>query len=408
MATELKVPSAGESITEVTIVEWLKKEGEWAALDETIAVIETDKANVELNAPVAGVITKILKGADEEAAVDEIIGEMEAQDAPSDGGGDSAPKAEAKSEEKAPEKKEAPKAESKPAEKAPAAKDTAGEGLKDGVRAPPSVRRAVRQGIISAADVKGTGLQALQEDSGGRAAPEAPAARVEERQKMTRLRKTIAKRLVEAQQNAAILTTFNEVDMGPVMALRKQHQEAFVAKHGIKLGFMSFFVKAAIEALKDIPQVNASIEGEEMVFRNYYDIGVAVGGGKGLVVPVVRNAERLGFAQVEKVIGDFGKRAKANKITPDELQGGTFTISNGGVYGSMMSPPILNPPQSGILGLHNIVQRPVVKNGEITIAPMMYLALSYDHRIVDGREAVTFLVRIKECIENPSRMLLEV
>lgn len=225
---------------------------------------------------------------------------------------------------------------------------------------------------------------------------------------MTRLRKTIASRLVEAQQTAAILTTFNEVDMGPVMALRRELKDTFLEKHGVKLGFMSFFVKAVIEALKDLPQVNAAIEGEEIVYRNYFDIGVAVGGGKGLVVPVIRNAERLSFAQIEKTIGDFGKRARENRITPDELQGGTFTISNGGVYGSMMSTPILNPPQSGILGLHAIKDRPVARDGRVEVAPMMYTALSYDHRIVDGREAVTFLVRIKEVIENPGRILLEV
>jgi 2-oxoglutarate dehydrogenase E2 component (dihydrolipoamide succinyltransferase) len=233
-------------------------------------------------------------------------------------------------------------------------------------------------------------------------------ARGEESVPMTPLRKRIAARLVEAQNTAALLTTFNEIDMSNAMALRKEHQEAFTAKHGIKLGFMSIFVKAAIDALKLVPQVNAEIKGDEVVFKNYYDIGVAVGGGKGLVVPIVRNAERLSFAQVETAIADLGARAQANKLTLEELQGGTFTISNGGIYGSLLSTPILNPPQSGILGLHAIQERPVARDGQVVIRPMMYVALTYDHRIVDGREAVTFLKRIKECLENPSRMLLEI
>ncbi|MEL7240333.1 MAG: dihydrolipoyllysine-residue succinyltransferase, partial [Planctomycetota bacterium] len=238
--------------------------------------------------------------------------------------------------------------------------------------------------------------------------PVTGGARDEERVSMTRLRRRIAQRLVEAQQTAALLTTFNEVDMGPVMALRKSYKEQFLDRHGVKLGFMSFFVKAAVEALKAFPALNAYIDGEDIIYHDFYDIGVAVGGGRGLVVPVLRNAERMSFAQVEKTIGDFGKRARENALKPEELQGGTFTISNGGVYGSMMSTPIVNPPQSGILGMHNIVERPIVKDGQITVAPMMYLALTYDHRIVDGREAVSCLVRIKELVENPSRLLLEV
>lgn len=403
MSTELKVPSAGESITEVTIVEWLKKEGSWAALDETVAVIETDKANVEVNAPIAGILTKIIKGEGEEASVGEVIAHMEAGEKPADAGnGQASASAPPPSPAKAPA--EAPVA-AKPV--APAA-PTSGGKLPEGVRAPPSVRRAVREGLVPADQVRGPGLEALSDASLARVAPAGAALREEERVKMTRLRKTIAQRLVTAQQTAAILTTFNEVDMSAVMELRKSYKDTFSDRHGVKLGFMSFFVKATIEALKDLPQINASIEGEELVYRNYYDIGVAVGGGRGLVVPVIRNAERLNFAQVEQTIGDFGRRARDNKITPDELQGGTFTISNGGVYGSMMSTPILNPPQSGILGLHAIKERPVVKNGKVEVAPMMFIALSYDHRIVDGREAVTFLVRIKECIENPTRMLLEV
>ncbi|MCK6550486.1 dihydrolipoyllysine-residue succinyltransferase, partial [Myxococcota bacterium] len=243
------------------------------------------------------------------------------------------------------------------------------------------------------------------------AAPPATAqapGRVDEVVPMTPLRRRVAERLVEAQQTAAMLTTFNEVDMSQIMALRKEHQDAFKAKHGIKLGFMSFFVKAVIEALRAFPAVNAEIRGTDLVFHKYFDIGVAVGGGKGLVVPVIRNAEKLGFADIEKTIADFGERAKAGKLKVEELQGGTFTISNGGVYGSMMSTPILNPPQSGILGMHAIQERPVARNGQVVIAPMMYIALTYDHRIIDGREAVSFLVRVKECIETPARLLLEV
>ena len=423
MATELKVPSAGESITEVTIVEWLKNEGAFAALDETVAVIETDKANIEVNAPVAGVLVRILKGAGEEATVGEVIGHMEAGEAPaaqaSDGASARSPSGEPDRERTPATTKtgSSPQAANLNGGSSAPSDGRAGAGAPiaeaEAVRAPPSLRRALREGTVSLEQVRGAGAHALL--SGGaeavrqaRAVPSDAADREEERVKMTRLRKTIAARLVEAQQTAAILTTFNEIDMGPVMALRKRFQETFVKKHGIKLGFMSFFVKAVIEALKDIPQINAAIDGDEVVYRNYYDIGVAVGGGRGLVVPVIRNAERLNFAQVEQTIGDFGRRAKDNKITPEELQGGTFTISNGGVYGSLMSTPILNPPQSGILGLHAINERPVARSGEVVVAPMMFVALSYDHRIVDGREAVTFLVRIKELVENPTRMLLEV
>ncbi len=404
MSTELKVPSAGESITEVTIVEWLKPEGAWVDRDETIAVIETDKANVEVNAPVAGIVSKILKGAGEEATVGEVIGHLDAQDKPA---GAPEPKSEAGAEATAERAESRPGSGAKPGPKSePAPNAHAQNGESGSVRAPPSVRRALRQGLLHPDQVRAPGIEGFSAPA--RAEPTAPAAREEERVKMTRLRKTIAARLVEAQQSAAILTTFNEVDMGAVMALRKSHQDTFVARHGVKLGFMSFFVKAVIEALKDIPQLNAAVDGDEIVYRNYFDIGVAVGGGRGLVVPVIRSAERLNFAQIEQTIGDFGKRAKDNKLKPEDLEGGTFTISNGGVYGSMMSTPILNPPQSGILGLHAIKDRPVVKDGQLGVAPMMFLALSYDHRIVDGREAVTFLVRVKDCIENPTRILLEV
>jgi 2-oxoglutarate dehydrogenase E2 component (dihydrolipoamide succinyltransferase) len=283
----------------------------------------------------------------------------------------------------------------------------------------PAARRAMHDSGVSLSNVTATGPggRVLKEDveraaSSGKAAARPSGAdapyREEEVVAMTPMRRRIAERLVESQQSAALLTTFNEADMGAVMALRKQYQPQFQEKYGIKLGFMSFFVKAAVDALKLIPQVNAEIRGTDIVYRNYYDIGVAVGGGKGLVVPVIRNAERLGFAEVEQTIADFGARARKNQLKLEELQGGTFTISNGGVYGSMMSTPIINPPQSGILGLHAIQDRPVAREGEVVIRPMMYLALTYDHRVVDGREAVTFLKRVKEAIEDPARMLLEV
>ncbi len=409
MAIELKVPSAGESITEVTIVEWIKNEGDHADADETIALIETDKANVELPAPQAGVITKILKGADENAEVGEVIGYMEAgKAAAKSAGGNKAAPAPAKAAPAPAKAAPAPaKAAGAPAKAAPAPSNHRSAPA----LASPSVRRVMREQHIDPGSVQASG-------PGGRITygdlrppqqvPVTGGARDEERVPMTRLRRRIAERLVEAQQTAALLTTFNEVDMGPVMALRKAYKEEFIERHGVKLGFMSFFVKAAVEALKAFPALNAYIDGTDIVYHDYYDVGVAVGGGRGLVVPVLRNAERMSFAQVEKAIGDFGKRARDNALKPEELQGGTFTISNGGVYGSMMSTPIVNPPQSGILGMHNIVERAVVKNGQVVPAPMMYVALSYDHRIVDGREAVSCLVRIKELVENPNRLLLEV
>jgi 2-oxoglutarate dehydrogenase E2 component (dihydrolipoamide succinyltransferase) len=415
MTIELKVPSAGESITEVTIVEWLKDVGAYADLDETIAVIETDKANVEVNAPVAGTLQKILKEAGEPAEVGEIIGLMEA-------GGRPAASAETPSAAE-------PASAADPGEQAPAAAPPAvpptappsvasrpppvpanGGGAPPAAFASPAVRRALREHDVDLDQIQGSGPggRITMDDLRGLRSPPTESPRAEERVAMTSLRKRIAERLVQSQNDAALLTTFNEVDMGAVMDLRRAYQDEFVAKHGVKLGFMSFFVKAAIEALKEFPAINAEIDGNEIIYRDYYDIGVAVGGGRGLVVPVIRNAERLSFAQIEKTIGDYGQRARANKLKVEELQGGTFTISNGGVYGSLMSTPIINPPQSGILGMHAIQERPVVRNGQIVVAKMMYLALTYDHRIVDGREAVTFLVRLKTLVENPSRMLLEV
>lgn len=384
MAVDLKVPSVGESISTVVVGEWLVKAGQPVAQDAIVVVLETDKINVEVPAPVSGTLSEIKVKTGESAAIGDLLGRIE------EGAG--------------------PKADQPAAKPKPAESKTAKEPS-------PAARRALHEAGMEADQVKGSGKdgQVLKEDV-AKASPAKPAsppapsggAREEEIVPMSPIRKTIARRLVEAQTNAALLTTFNEVDMSAVMELRKSYQDAFVARHGTKLGFMSFFVKAAVEGLKAFPAVNAEVRETNVVYKNYYDIGVAVGGGKGLVVPVLRNAERLGFADIEKSIKDFGQRAQEGKIKLEELQGGTFTISNGGVYGSLLSTPIVNPPQSGVLGLHKIDERPVARNGQVVIRPMMYIALTYDHRLVDGREAVSFLVRIKECMENPSRILLEV
>ncbi len=393
MAIELKVPEVGESITEGMIGEWLKAEGDWVDQDEPVVTIETDKVNVEIPAPEAGVVKQILKKEGDDVRVGELIGYLEAAE--------------------------------KPAERAAAEPA-------DAARVMPAAQRALADTRIEPSQVPATGPggRLLKEDvlryleqkpatpptpaspaatpAAAVAAPRPAGAREEEAVPMTRLRKRVAERMVEAQQTAALLTTFNEVDMSLIIALRKQYQERFVERYGVKLGFMSFFVKAAIEALKQIPGVNAELRGDEIVYRNYYDVGVAVGGGKGLVVPIIRNAERLSFAEVEMTIADLAGRARDGKLQLEELQGGTFTISNGGIYGSLLSTPIVNPPQSGILGMHTIQERPVAIAGEVVVRPMMYLALTYDHRIVDGREAVRFLIRIKECIEDPARILVEV
>lgn len=414
MAVELKVPPVGESISQVVVGEWLVKPGQSVAADSVVVTLETDKVNVDVVAPVSGKIAQVLRQAGDSASVGEVLGMIEEGDAPAAPAQPAPPKA---------AKKDAP--------------EQAGGGAAYGNAAPavaavkeplPAAKRALAQANVPAADVKGSGKegQILKEDvpaarPAAPAQPAAPAAapvasapaqsgggRQEDAVTLSPLRQTIARRLTEAQQNAALLTTFNEVDMTAVSELRKSYQDGFVAKHGVKLGFMSFFVKATIEALKAWPAVNAEMRGNQVIYKNFFDIGVAVGGGKGLVVPVLRNAERLSFADIEKNIKDFGVRAGQGKIKLEELQGGTFTISNGGVYGSLLSTPIVNPPQSGVLGLHKIEDRPVALNGQVVIRPMMYLALTYDHRIVDGREAVSFLVRIKECMENPSRILLEV
>src|SRR6187431_3197824 len=407
MAIELKMPTVGESITEVQLGEWLKSEGDTVARDEVIAKIETDKVTVDLTAPNDGVLSQIKVKKGQTASVGDVIGYIEEGAA-----GAAKPKAAepAKSDAaKAEPRKSEPPVEERPKTTRPTIPP---QGF---ARVMPSARRALKERGLNPDDVEATGPggRVLKEDVDRlkeKPAAKAPVAqdRQEEVVAMSPFRKRIAERLVQSQQTAALLTTFNEVDMGAVMELRKTHQEAFQEKYGIKLGFMSFFVKAAIEALKQNPSVNAEIRGNDVVYKNFYDIGVAVGGGKGLAVPVIRNAERLGFAEVEQTIADYGKRAKDNKLELSELQGGTFTITNGGIYGSMMSTPIVNPPQSGILGLHAIQDRPMAIKGQVVIRPMMYVALTYDHRLVDGREAVTFLKRIKQCMEEPARILLEV
>ncbi|MBX3499143.1 MAG: 2-oxoglutarate dehydrogenase complex dihydrolipoyllysine-residue succinyltransferase [Alphaproteobacteria bacterium] len=405
-AVEIKVPTLGESVTEATVAKWFKREGDAVAVDEALCELETDKVTVEVNATAAGAIGRIVAAEGETVQVGAVLCVIEA------GAAASAKPAAAPAAR--------PAAAPAPAAPAPAASPTnlAASGpaarklvAESGID-PSGIAATGKDGRITKADVLNV-LAAPPATAPAAAKPAVPSgpranADREERVRMTRLRKTIAARLKDAQNTAAMLTTFNEVDMSGVMALRERLKDDFEKKHGVKLGFMSFFVKACIAGLKELPAVNAEIDGDDVVYKNYYDIGVAVGTPQGLVVPVVRDADMLGFAGVEKTIGDLGRRARDGKLGIADLTGGTFTISNGGVYGSLMSTPILNPPQSGILGMHKIQQRPMVVGGEIKVRPMMYLALSYDHRIIDGREAVTFLVRVKECIEDPERLLLEV
>lgn len=417
MPTDLIVPQVGESITEVQIGPWHKQPGEAVKKDQVLVEIETDKVTQELYAPADGVIVAIGMAEGETAAVGAVIGSFEAGAA-----GTSAPA------DASPTKSGVEHAAESASAGGPAG-DSAGGGA-----VMPAAQRLLDEHGLAAGDVKATGPggRLLKEDvqafvaGGGKAAssaapaaaaapaPVAPAgARDEETVPMTSLRKRIAANLVQAQQTAALLTTFNELDMTAVMATRSRYKDEFAKTHGVKLGFMSFFVKAAVEALKQSPAINAEIRGNEIVYKNYYDIGIAIGGGKGLVVPVLRNAERMSFADVEKTINELAGRAKNNKLKLDELTGGSFTITNGGIYGSMMSTPIVNPPQSGVLGMHNIVRRPIAvgtpgKDERVEIRPMMYLALTYDHRIVDGREAVTCLKRMVDLLEDPARMLMEV
>ena len=406
---DIMTPALGESVSEATVASWKKKPGEAVKKDEIIVELETDKVSLEVASPADGVLESIAANDGDTVVPGALLGVVTA------GGAAAAPKAEAPKAEAAPAPKvEAPKAAPAPAPAAPVADDKP---------LAPSVQRIVSETGLDAAYVAGTGkdgritkgdaLAALDARAAAPAAPAAPApARAvherEERVKMTRLRQTIARRLKEAQNNAAMLTTFNEVDMSAVMALRNQYKDTFEKTHGVKLGFMSFFVRACVAALKAIPDVNAEIDGQDLIYKNHYDIGVAVGTEKGLVVPVVRDADAMSLAGIEKAIGALGKKARDGQLSIDDMQGGTFTISNGGVYGSLMSTPILNAPQSGILGMHKIQERPVVVEGQIVIRPMMYLALSYDHRVVDGQGAVTFLVKVKEAIEDPQRLLLDV
>jgi len=403
---EIRVPTLGESVTEATIGKWFKKPGDAVAVDEPLVELETDKVTIEVPAPAAGVLGDIAAKEGDTVAVGAVLGRIK------EGAGAAPAKAAAQ-----PAPPSAAPAPPKPAAAAPAP-------------LAPSVRKLAAETGMDAAAVAGTGkdgrvtkgdmLAAIERAASQptpvpqsaaavqvRAPSPADDAAREERVKMTRLRQTIARRLKDAQNTAAMLTTFNEVDMGHVMALRSQYRDLFEKKHGVKLGFMGFFVRACVQALKEIPAVNAEIDGTDIIYKNYYHIGIAVGTERGLVVPVVRDCDLKSLAEIEKAIADFGRRARDGALKIEEMQGGTFTITNGGIYGSLMSTPILNAPQSGILGMHKIQDRPMVVTGKVEVRPMMYLALSYDHRIVDGREAVTFLVRVKECLEEPARLVLD-
>ncbi|WP_439153971.1 2-oxoglutarate dehydrogenase complex dihydrolipoyllysine-residue succinyltransferase [Yoonia sp.] len=400
MTTEVRVPTLGESVTEATVATWFKQPGDAVAVDEMLCELETDKVTVEVPSPVAGTLSEIVAAEGDTVGVDALLAQIAE--------GDAAPAPKAEATKEAP--KEAPKAEAAPAE------------AKKDVEDAPSAKKLMAENDLT--DVQGTGkdgrvmkedvLKALSEKSGAPAPAAAPRAPVpaaqadrEERVKMTRLRQTIAKRLKDSQNTAAMLTTYNEVDMTEVMALRNEYKDLFLKKHGVKLGFMSFFTKACVHALNEVPEVNAEIDGTDVVYKNYVNMGIAAGTPTGLVVPVINDADQMSFASIEKAIAEMGAKARDGKLSMAEMQGGTFTISNGGVYGSLMSSPILNPPQSGILGMHKIQDRPMAINGQVVIKPMMYLALSYDHRIVDGKGAVTFLVRVKEALEDPRRLLMD-
>ncbi|EIZ80837.1 2-oxoglutarate dehydrogenase E2 component (dihydrolipoamide succinyltransferase) [Novosphingobium sp. Rr 2-17] len=413
MSTEVKVPTLGESVSEATIGQWLKQPGEAVAADEPIVSLETDKVAIDVMAPHAGVMGQQIAKEGDTVVVGALIATIEA------GSGAAPAPAPAAAPAAAPAPAAATAPAPAPAPAAAATDDTAGGPSV----LSPAVRRAVLEYGIDPATIKGTGKDgritkddvveaAKNKPAAAPASPAAPAAapasgRNQERVKMTRLRQTIAKRLKSAQDNAALLTTFNDVDMSAVIAARDKYKDIFQKKHGIKLGFMSFFAKASVLALKDIPAVNAQIDGDEILYHDYVDISIAVSAPNGLVVPVVKDCDKLGFAGIEQAIAGFGKKAKEGTLTMADMAGGTFTISNGGVFGGLMSTPIINPPQSAVLGLHRIEDRPVVRNGEIVIRPMMYIALSYDHRIIDGREAVTALKTIKEAIEDPTRLLID-
>jgi 2-oxoglutarate dehydrogenase E2 component (dihydrolipoamide succinyltransferase) len=421
--TEIRVPTLGESVTEATIGRWFKKAGDAVAVDEPLVELETDKVTIEVPAPSAGTLGEIVAKDGETVAVGALLGQI------NDGAAAAKPAA-APAKTDAPAKPAAPPAA--PAAAAPAAAAPAPAQKTPPADAPlaPSVRKISAESGVDAATVPGSGkdgrvtkgdmLAAIEKAASAPTPVNQPAAAVqvrapspaddasrEERVKMTRLRQTIARRLKEVQNTAAMLTTFNEVDMSHIMAMRAQYKDVFEKKHGSKLGFMGFFTKACVQALKDIPAVNAEIDGTDLIYKNYYHIGVAVGTDKGLVVPVVRDCDHKSIAEIEKSIADLGKRARDGQLKIDEMQGGTFTITNGGIYGSLMSTPILNAPQSAILGMHKIQERPMAIAGKLEIRPMMYLALSYDHRVIDGKEAVTFLVRVKESLEDPARLVLD-
>jgi 2-oxoglutarate dehydrogenase E2 component (dihydrolipoamide succinyltransferase) len=427
MTTEIRVPALGESVTEAIVGKWYKKPGDSVSADEPLVELETDKVTLEVNAPAAGVISEIVVKEGDTVAVGAILGSIGGAGAAAGAQPDKA--AGEKISQAQPNGSKTPQAEQ--GSPNPALKAGASTSAADVLS--PAVRKGIVENNLDPASIPGSGKDGrilkgdvLAAAEAGATAVRAPApvpvpaptpmprvparqedAAREERVRMTKLRQTIARRLKESQNTAAMLTTFNEVDMTQIMAARTQYKDLFEKKHKVKLGFMGFFVKACIQALHEIPAVNAEIDGEDLVYKNYYNIGIAVGTDRGLVVPVVRDADRMGIAEVEKTIADFGRRARDGKLGIDEMQGGTFTITNGGIYGSLMSTPILNAPQSGILGMHKIQERPVVIDGKIEVRPMMYLALSYDHRIVDGREAVTFLVRVKESLEDPQRLVLD-
>jgi 2-oxoglutarate dehydrogenase E2 component (dihydrolipoamide succinyltransferase) len=428
MTIEVKVPEVGESITEVEIGDWLKAVGDSVQQDEDLVVIETDKATVEIIAPQAGRLSKILKTSGETAQVGEVIGHLDqAEDTSVDGAGETQTRVAESPESKKPKGRRAKvtkqeqsiNAHESDSDDLPEGQTAATESAAGPVEPPPQqnqMNTAARSSEAAAIEIEARpslrDLEAPSEETAPVSSDSfvAGATRGERQEKlvpMSLLRRRLAERLVQAQQTAALLTTFNEIDMSAVNQLRQIHQDAFKEKYNVRLGLMSFFVRATIEALKLIPEVNAEIRDGSIVYRNYFDIGVAVGGGRGLVVPVLRDAQSMSFAAIEIAIGDFARRARENKLKPDELQGGTFTITNGGVYGSLLSTPIINPPQSAILGMHAMQERPVVRDGAVVIRPMMYVALSYDHRLIDGREAVTFLKQIKTAVEEPVRMLLE-
>ncbi len=413
MASEIRVPTLGESVTEATIAQWYKKPGEPVSMDEPLCELETDKVTIEVPAQSAGVLEEVLFEEGATVEVGALLGSIDAEGTPA------APAETPAAEAPTPE----PSAPAEPiAPAAPPAAETQSDALA------PSVRRLVSEHGLSPADIAATGKDGrltkgdvLAAVSGQVSAPSSQTSTArtarpvstnqsarEERVKMTRLRQTIARRLKESQDTAAQLTTFNEVDMSALMQLRSEYKDLFEKKYGVRLGFMSFFVRACVTALHEIPAVNAEISGDEIIYKNYVNMGIAVGTEKGLVVPVLRDVQDMGLAQIEQTIGDFGRKARDGKLAIEDLQGGTFTVSNGGVYGSLMSTPILNLPQSGVLGMHKIQERPMVVNGQVEVRPMMYLALSYDHRIVDGKEAVTFLVRVKESLEAPERLLLDI